>query len=143
MKISRGFTLIEVMIVVVVIGLLAAIAIPSYTSYVIKSRRSSAQSALLDLASREERYFATNNVYTTSLPLLGYPTGTVSLAIPDSNSHYYDIAAPVVAGNGYTLKATPAGTQVNDTQCSVFTYTSLGVRGNETSGGTSLNSCWN
>lgn len=142
MKNHRGFTLIELMIVVIVIGILAAVALPNYWNSVMKSRRSSAQSALLDLASREARYYTTNNAYTADLGKLGYPAGATTIAVPDdNNNHFYDLAAPTLDadGNGFTLKATPAGSQAKDTECATFTYTSLGVRD---STGTASTSCW-
>jgi type IV pilus assembly protein PilE len=145
MKKIRGFTLIELMIVVAVIGLLAAVALPNYSNYVMKSRRSSAQTALLDLASREERYYTANNTYVSNLSLLGYPANTVSIAVPDAGgSHYYDVTVALVnnaAGTavvGFTLTATPAGSQARDTECGNFTYDYLGRRGNS---GTAT-PCW-
>ena len=66
-----GFTLIELMITVAIIGILSAIAYPSYESYVRKSRRVDAKNALLDLASRQERYFSVNNKYSTTAADLG------------------------------------------------------------------------
>ncbi|MFC5473522.1 type IV pilin protein [Paraherbaspirillum soli] len=149
MKNSRGFTLIELMVVVVVIAILAAVALPSYRSSVMKSRRSSAQAALLDLASREERYYTANNTYASDLPTLGYPAGSTTVAVPDSNNYFYDLAAPTLtkdaggAVTGFKLQAAPANSQTKDTTCGTYTFTSLGLRGNQDSSGTALTSCWN
>ena len=68
----RGFTLIELMVVVAVVAILAAIAYPSYINQVRKSRRADAKSALLDLATRQERFFSTQNTYTNNAANLGY-----------------------------------------------------------------------
>ena len=67
MKTSRGFTLVELMIVVAIIGILAAIAMPAYNSYVLTAHRAAAINGILDLASREARYFTTNNSYSASM----------------------------------------------------------------------------
>lgn len=137
---NRGFTLMELMIVVAVIGILAAIALPSYWNSVMKSRRTTAQTALLDLASREERYYTANNAYTSDLTLLGFPAGT-SVAVPDNSSnHYYDVSVTVPTNAAsFSLQAAPAGTQAKDTACATFTYNSSGVRGIT---GNSTTPCW-
>jgi len=73
---SRGVTLIELMIVVVIVSILAAVALPSYTAYVLRSHRVEAKTALLDLAGREERYYSTSQTgafYTNLNTALGYP----------------------------------------------------------------------
>ena len=128
---SRGFTLIELMVVVVIVSILMAIAIPSYKSSIRKSRRTDAKTALLDLAGREERYNSTNGSYTSAAGFLGYA------ALPSVvGGGYYTIAAPtVVAGTAttvasFTITATPvAGSdQAKDTVCGAFTLTSTGVQ---------------
>ena len=68
----RGFTLIELVIAMVIVSILAALAIPSYSAYVRKSRRTDAKNALLDMASLEERFFTTNNTYSSTPSDLGY-----------------------------------------------------------------------
>jgi len=143
MKNHRGFTLIELMVVVAVIGLLAAVALPSYWSSIMKSRRTSAQSALLDLASREERYYTAKNIYTSDLSQLGFPAGT-SVPVPDgTNNYFYDVSVEVLAADtsSFSLKAVPVGSQTKDTACATYTYDSRGIRGN--TGGTASDSCWN
>lgn len=132
----RGFTLIELMIVAVVIAVLAAIALPSYNRYVLKSHRSAAITGVLDLASRQMRYYTTNNTYTTSLTTLGYASDPMPLA--DSNNRYYDLSVTAADANGFTVRAAPVGNQANDT-CGSFSYTDLGVK--SVSAGT-LGECW-
>jgi type IV pilus assembly protein PilE len=145
MKNDRGFTLIEIMGVVAIIGILTAVVLPSYWNSVMKSRRSSAQSALLDLASREARYYTSNNVYTADLPTLGFPTGTTAVPVPGGgNNHFYDVTATVGPDpNSYTLTAVPVGAQTKDSTCYTYTYSNLGLRANQDASGTALTSCWN
>jgi len=148
---QRGFTLIELVIAMVIASILAAIAIPSYTSYIMKSRRTEAKSALLNIASLEERFFSTNNTYSALPTDLGYTAG-LGVSFP-VGSGYYNIspitvtqAAPPAnttsAGTPatYTITATPVPTksQANDTGCTSFTITSGGV---QTSTGSST-TCW-
>src|ERR1700722_14663380 len=72
LKKSLGFTLVELIVAMVIAAILAAVAIPAYSNYVRKARRTEVKTALLDLASLEERYFSVNNSYTTSAAALGY-----------------------------------------------------------------------
>jgi type IV pilus assembly protein PilE len=138
-----GFTLIELMIAVVIVGILAAVALPAYGTYVKKGRRVDAKTALLDLAAREEKYFAVNNIYTTSLSDLGitsaYVNGTAATA-------YYTLSiAPVYAtgtttpiiGFQATATATSVGNQSADT-CKNFVLDYLGT---QTVTGTATG-CW-
>ena len=77
MRRQQGFSLIELMIVVVIAAILAAVALPTYRSYIVRSHRVDAQRALTDLAARQERYLYSNNKYTKNLSDLG---GTSSMA---------------------------------------------------------------
>jgi type IV pilus assembly protein PilE len=110
----KGFTLIELMITIAIIGVLASIAYPSYTNYIMKSRRASAQAHLSDIAQRQVQYLLDARAYAGSL-------GELSMTTPDDVSTYYTIAlaADNTAGQApsFTVTATPkAGTpQVNDT----------------------------
>jgi len=128
---SRGFTLIELMVVVVVATILVGIAVPSYMSQIRQSRRTEAKTALLDLAGREERYFSTNPAgYTNVAGNLGYA------ALPSVvSSGYYTVsvcapacAPSALAAPSYTVIATPVATQsqASDTQCTAFAVDSAG-----------------
>jgi len=137
-----GFTLIELVVAMVIAGILAAIAIPAYSSYVRKSRRTDAKTALLDLASLEERYFSTNPQvgYTNAAADLGYPAWPATVG-----SGYYTVAAPLVVPATtsnvatYSITATAIGDQTNDTQCQTFTITNTGL---QTATPDPTNTCW-
>lgn len=138
---ERGVTLIELMITVVIVAILAAIAYPSYTQYVLRSHRTAAKTALHDMASRQERLFTTTNAYGTTLAALGYPAGA-SVPVPDPSNHYYDLSIdPSTTATTYLLLAAPFGSQLNDAECGTFTLDQLGNQG--ISGGTgTAQTCW-
>jgi len=136
---AAGFTLIELMVVVVVATILLSIAIPSYMQQVRQSRRTEAKTAILDLAGREETYNATSGTgYTAVAASLGYVG--FGVANPIGSGYYYiQVCSPASAnctpGLGmpnppaapsYTIVAIPLGTQVNDTQCTAFAVDSTG-----------------
>lgn len=128
------------MIAVAIVGILAAIALPSYRAYVLKSQRIDAKTALLDLASRQERYFTTNNAYTIDPAKLGY-TGTFPVTVPGSSAGTYSVNVTITTGGGsFTATATPTSRQLNDT-CGTYSIDSLGVQTNA-SNTTASASCW-
>ena len=122
---SRGFTLIEVMIVVAIIAILVGIAMPNYREYVLRSNRAVAKGALLEVASRQEQYFLNNRSYTDLLANLDYPVnyyidsegqplGTaagsiyqITIVDPDSS----------IGETIYSILATPQNGQLEDTRC--------------------------
>jgi type IV pilus assembly protein PilE len=146
----EGFTLIELMIAVSVATILTVIAVPSYINTVRKSHRTEVKAILLDLAGREERYLATNGVYTTDATQLGFSTGFGNPV----GSAYYKIDTPTVSAatvSSSTLAATPPGYsfvaeaingQTKDTQCAQFTLNQSGVQGSLNSGGAASTGCW-
>jgi type IV pilus assembly protein PilE len=144
---QAGFTLVELMVTLVVAAILGTLTVPSYIATIRKARRMEARIALLELATREERFFSTNSAYTAAATDLGY-TGTFPQAV---GGGYYQLnvcvadAAPCGAGgsttgNIFLLTATPLGTQVSDTQCASFSLDSTGV---PAATGTNAAACWN
>jgi type IV pilus assembly protein PilE len=131
---QRGFTLIEIMIVVAVVGILAMIAFPSYQDSVRKSRRAEAKSALSDLAARQEQFFNDNKTYADTVAKLNGSATTPS--------GYYTLQiAPGATGtlvSSYLMTATAAGVQTSDTKCTTFTYSSSGKKDSTPAG----NTCW-
>jgi len=124
----NGFTLIELMITVAVIGILAAVAYPSYQDYIIKARRADAQSALLQLGQFMERYYTTNGRYTTAANNTTAPTLPFTEAPKDGTPKFYDLTVAATP-TSYTLTATRKGAQASDTKCGNLTLTNTGLKG--------------
>lgn len=125
---QRGFTLIEVMIVVAIIAILASIAFPSYQASIKKSRRSDAQGALTAFAAAMERHFTENNTYegaTTGGSYPGPPAIFATEAPLDGADKYYDLSIKDANDTSYTLRATPKNVQAGD---GYLELTSTGVR---------------
>jgi len=115
----KGFTLIELIIVVSVIGIIAMIGYPSYLDHIRKSRRSDAESALFEIAQRQERFYAQNATYTTDLENdLGYSVDGDGYHVVGSNAFYRanmlapDANCPIPTC--FRVEAIPNGGQVND-----------------------------
>jgi type IV pilus assembly protein PilE len=142
-KRSGGFTLIELIIVVAVVAILAAVAYPSYVAFILRSHRATAINGILDVASREARYYTTNNSYTSSMTALGYSADPYPVSNA-TDSHWYDVSVlSVTAGTSttpatFTVQAVPQGGQTSDI-CGTFTYSDLGVKA--VSSGR-LSECW-
>jgi type IV pilus assembly protein PilE len=116
----RGFTLIELMIVVAVLGILAAIAFPSYRESVRKSRRASATADMGELAQNLERWHTVNNTYLT------YAIPARLTRSPQQGAAFYTLAVARTA-NTFTVTATPTGQQVGD-KCGNFTLNQAGTK---------------
>jgi len=138
---EKGFTLIELMITVAIVGILAAIAYPSYTEYVMRSRRVEGQNLLNDAAARQERFRAQNGKYATPDEVndlkLKLPKGTAS-----ENGYYTLIPSVAADDGGYTLEARRAGAQQADRKCGDFTLNAKGIKGMAADTPGTAESCW-
>lgn len=132
----RGFTLIELVIVLAVIAVLAAIAVNAYRDHVLRSNRTEAMAALSELAQRQEEYFGNQQAYTGSLSTLNVSATT--------DNGLYQLQIPASATTSFTLRATAIGSQLQDETCRTFELNSLGQRFAEDAGGSvdTTAECW-
>lgn len=137
MKSKRGFTLLELLIVMAIIAIITAIAFPAYQQHIIRSNRSAAQSFIQGVANKQEQYILDARAYADTLALLNITT------VPGEVSKNYDITITDVTTTppGYTIVATPTGFQLSkDTQCGKLTINQLGAKGINGTG--TVSSCW-
>lgn len=128
---AAGMTLMELMMVVAIVGILAAVAYPSYRESVLGGRRSDGQSALLRVAQRLERCFTQFNAYDHDDCPVVLPS-----ASPEG---YYEVSAQSLTEDAFTLLATPQGAQADDTTCRTLSLSSAGARG---AAGSNPSRCW-
>lgn len=131
-----GFNLVEMMITVALIGIVTAVALPSYQEHVRKTRRADAQGALLALANAMERYYVDNRTFVGANPATLYSAkspveGTVT---------YYALEAPTLTRRNFTIQAVPKNQQATD-KCGTLTLTRTGTRG-VVGGSLPVEECW-
>lgn len=134
---QKGFTLVELMVVVAIVGILAAIAIPSYSDYVTRSRITHATSGLAAKRVMMEQYFQDNHIYgnaTTTPPTVG--TG----CLDDNSDQFFDFACPTLSDVTYTVRASGKGPMTGF----VYTVDQANVRSTTATpaGWTANASCW-
>lgn len=119
---AGGFTLIELMVVVAIVGILGAVAYPSYVEHVNRGRRAVAQGMLSDFATRQHQFFVDTRGYAASVAAL-------RVSVPADVSAHYDVTISTTAGPppGFTLTATPKGRQSSD-KCGTLTINAVGAR---------------
>ncbi len=141
----RGFTLIELVIVITLIAVLASIAIPSYRNYVMRGHRTVAKTALVELQARQEGYYVDRKRYATLLTRLAYPSDPVWITAtgePDTSAQpdsIYRIELANVTATDYTLQAVPVGAQADDSRCGTLTVVASGRKSASGSDGVD---CW-
>jgi type IV pilus assembly protein PilE len=130
-RLSAGFTLIELMIVVVIIAILTAVALPSFLEQIQKGARAQAKAVMMDMAQKEERFFTSNGVYCDSLTTCPWLTNP-----PDLTKHAVTVA---IGAGTYTITATPTSGHP-DSKCGILTLDSTNVKTSSGSAGNSY--CW-
>ncbi len=138
---QHGFTLIELMITVAIVGVLASIAVPAYQDSVRKSRRADAKGVLMGLANAMERRFTETNSYEGAAGTTATPadTGTPRIySIPSETDNFYTITISAANASSYTLSAVPAG--AHSDKCGTLTLDYTGERDN--SAGLDQSQCW-
>ena len=112
----RGATLMELMIVVVIVGLLAAVAYPSYREYSARAKRNEAPAALLQIAALQERFYLQNNTYTNDMMNLGFATAGPEL----TDTQSYMISVTGADANGFTATADYQNSDAEEGKCNIY-----------------------
>lgn len=144
-KKQNGVTLLELMIVVTIVAIITAFAYPSYTQYVVNTKRTVATAALLQVADRQQQFFMDNKAFTNDLTALGFDANPLVLAddgnptVAGDGDAVYSISLSNVAATTFTITAAPLHGQASrDTDCASLTLTQAGARGNSAGG----DDCW-
>ena len=148
-KNTKGFTLIELMIVVAIVGIIAAIALPAYGEYVKRARRAEARGILMEMAQWMERKLSTDDCYNLGsgpdcLNNVGTPPVLPTTQSPKQGASIYTITVTTSTATSYilTATATAGGPMDNATEpCTIFTLRENGTRG-QSGTGTSYKKCW-
>lgn len=140
---QRGVTLIELMVVVLILGIIAGVAIPSYRGYMVRSQRTDATSALLRLATAQEKFYLQNNTYAANAVLATDPPA--GLGIDGTEHGWYTLTITAADATGWTARAAAvsSGPQGEDADCQAFTLNDRGIRTATNAGGSpSTEDCW-
>lgn len=136
---QKGFTLIEVMIVVSIIAIIAVIAFPAYDNYVTRARRADGKSTLMEVAQKLERCYTQFNAYNNGSCSLVTTTGDSAIVAQTSDEGFYQVTGAITATT-FALTATPQGAHATeDTDCANLTLTHLGAQG---ASGSNTDRCW-
>lgn len=142
---QRGFTLFELVIVVVIVGVLASIAIPTYRQHITKNNRTAAEGFMLQAANKEEQIMLDMRSYVgpvaNNAAFATAPPNGLSLNVPANVAQNYNLSIALVAGPppGFTITATPINPPQNDPQCGKLT---LDQTGNKTALLGTAATCW-
>lgn len=128
---QRGFTLVELLITMVIVGILTAIAVPSYGSYVLRTARADARATMLQVNQYMERFYALNSAYDQKLDgtVVVLPDGLTKVPANANNPRYNISIVPAsLTANSYSIQAIPGNGSVTDI-CGTLTLSSVGARG--------------
>lgn len=138
---ATGFTLVELIIVVLIIAVLSAIAYPAYQDSVVKTRRGAAKSCLLESELFMQRFFTTNLRYNQTAPPANAAVVLPACTAGADVTNHYNVALTAVAERTYTLTATPQGLQAaKDTDCGILSIDQVGAR--NSNGSETVDFCW-
>lgn len=149
MKLQKGFTLIEVMVVVIIVAILASVAYPSYLDHILKSKRAAAQGFMMSVANKEEQIMLDSRCYVSVAGNADFPKDPanappgLNLAVPlDVSSHYNVVVVAGACGTPtYAITATPTSpAQQKDLKCAKLTLDQTGNKGITGTG--SVQDCW-
>ena len=143
---QRGVTLIELVVVIMIIGILAAVAVPSYRNYVVRSQRADAKDALLALASQQEKHYLQCNTYADNIANAPSCDDSELQGADTSENGWYDLAiVDPTDATQFNLTATAINgeNQFQDTECRTFSVNDRGIRTALDSGGAdNTEECW-
>ena len=143
-SLQRGVTLMELLIVVAIISIIAAVAYPNYTQFVTRSKRSVGATAMLQVADRQQQFFMDNKRYAASLTSLGYDDDSIMIddegqvVTMASDDRIYNIQISASNIVSYELTATPQLNQAKQDSCGSLTITQTGAKGQSGTG----DNCW-
>jgi type IV pilus assembly protein PilE len=130
-----GFTLVELMIVLVIIGILAAIGYPGYRDYVVRTQRDIAKSMILQVLDRQEQFFIDNKRYADDLTSMGFASSPFAIdrkgnmVAADNGDRVYNIGLTNTSATAFTVQAVPQLRQATeDTDCGTLSVSSAGVK---------------
>lgn len=144
---NRGFSLLELMIAVAIVGILAAIALPTYGNYVLRSNRTVGKTVIMRIVGQQESYYSDRKQYAAALNNLSpeyagatvYVTPDGATQAANTSDTVYSVTLSAATATSFTVQATPVNRQTKDTKCGTLTYSNTGTK---TASGPDGAACW-